>query len=117
MDYKKVADAIGVYEDSEEAELDLERAHDGDDFTCEVEGKEYRFIHEDAIERIHRDEIEQFVDDCYLGGKDIPDIVRRYFDYDSFARDCRISDGYGHHFASYDGEEIEVGDWHIFRVN
>ena len=27
-------------------------------------------------------------------------------------------DGYGHHFATYDGEDNEIGDdWHAFRVN
>ena len=116
MDYKNVIDAIGIYEDAEEFELALESAKRGADFTCDIDGSEYRFIHEDAIERIHRQEIEELVNDCYLGGKEIPDVVRRYFDYDSFARDCRISDGYGHHFASYDGEELEADGWYIFRV-
>lgn len=117
MDYKEIISALGIYEDAEEFELELEIAHKGNDFTCEINGNEYRFIHEDSIERIHRDEIEEFVDDCYLSDRNIPDAIKRYFDYDSFARDCRISDGYGHHFAKYDGEEIEAGDWHIFRVN
>ena len=94
----------------------LDGCAEGNDFTCEIDGREFRFIHEDAIERIHREEIEYFVDDCYLGGKEIPDVIRRYFDYDSFARDCRISDGYGHHFAQYDGNELEADGWYIFRV-
>ena len=96
-------------------------AHDGNDFRVEFGRREYRIIHEDAIESIHRDEIETLADDCYNLDK-----VRRElgnlgqyltFDYDAFACDARINDGYGHHFAKYDGEEIEVGSWHIFRVN
>ena len=27
------------------------------------------------------------------------------------------ADGYGHHFASYDGNEHEVGEYLAFRVN
>lgn len=26
-------------------------------------------------------------------------------------------DGYGHHFAHYDGEEHQVGNWYVFRIN
>ena len=117
MDYKKVISEIGIYDDVDEWELALEGAERGSDFTVELEGKEFRFIHENAIERIHREEIEELVNDCYLGEKGIPDVVRMYFDYDSFARDCRISYGYGHHFASYDGEELEADGWYIFRIN
>lgn len=99
----------------------FESARDREDFTVDFGRIEYRIISDDEIEAIHRREIEDLVDDCYnlekvrkeLGG------VGRYltFDCDAFARDARISDGYGHHFASYDGAEIEVGNYHIFRVN
>ena len=94
-----------------------EIARDDDDFTVETEEGEYRFIEEDAIERIHREEIENLVDDCYLSDKNIPEMIKRYFDYDSFARDCRLSDGYGHHFSSYDGSEEQNGNYFMFRVN
>ena len=92
-------------------------ARNGNDFTVETEEGEYRFIEEDAIESIHREEIETLVDDCYLSDKNIPEMIKRYFDYDSFARDCRLSDGYGHHFSSYDGSEERNGDYFMFRVN
>ena len=26
-------------------------------------------------------------------------------------------DGYGHHFSHYDGSEIEITDYYVFRVN
>ncbi len=93
-----------------------DNAKDGNDFTVETEEGEYRFIKEDAIERIHREEIESVVDDCYLSDKNIPEMIKRYFDYDSFARDCRLSDGYGHHFSSYDGSEENNGTYFMFRV-
>lgn len=106
IDYSDIRSDARAILDSEE----------GDDFTVDFGSKVYRFIHDDSIEGIHREEIKELVDDCYLS-RDIPDIAKQYFDYDSFACDCRISDGYGHRFASYDGEEIEVGDWHVFRTN
>ena len=107
IDYSDIRSDARAILDSEE----------GDDFTVDFGSKEYRFIHDDSIEGIHREEIKQLVDECYLSSRDIPDIVKQYFDYDSFARHCSISYGYGHHFASYDAEEIEVGDWHVFRTN
>ena len=107
IDYSDIRSDARAILDSEE----------GNDFTVDFGRKEYRFIHDDSIEMIHRKEIEELVDDCYLSSRDIPDIVKQYFDYDSFARHCRVSDGYGHHFAPYDGKEIEVRDWHVFRTN
>lgn len=96
-------------------------AYDDSDFTVDFGRIEYRIISDDKIEAIHRREIEEQVDDCYdlakvrkaMGG------VGMYltFDYDALASAARISDGYGHHFSSYDGEELEVGNYHIFRVN
>lgn len=99
----------------------FENAEDSSDFTVDFGNIEYRIIHDDAIETIHRASIAEMVDDCY----DLEGMKRKMgnlaaymeFDYDSFARDCRMSDGYGHHFSSYDGEEIEVENWHIFRTN
>ena len=110
----KIAKEIDVSTLREDARAILD-AEDGNDFIVDFGRIEYRIIHDNSIERIHREEIEELVDDCYLS--EASDFCKRYFDYDSFARDCRINDGYGHHFASYDGEEIEVGDWHVFRIN
>ena len=100
---------------------DILTAFDGNDFTVEFGCTEYRIIHEDDIEEIHRREIEELVDDCYNLEKIKSEMgnVGNYltFDYDALARDSRTSDGYGHHFSHYDGNEIEVGSWHIFRIN
>lgn len=109
------------YSDIRTDAREILNAHDGDDFSVEFGRKEYRIIHEDAIEAIHRDEIETLVDDCHDLDKIRKELgnLGQYlrFDYDALARDARISDGYGHHFAKYDSNEIEVGSWHIFRVN
>lgn len=88
-----------------------------DDFRVEVGCAEYRIIEADEIERIHDDEIRELVDDLYMSDRNIPDVLRRYFDYDSFASDCRMSDGYGHHFSSYDGSEETFGSYYVFRTN
>ena len=95
----------------------VDQVESEDDYTIEADGEDWRCIHEDAIERIHDDSIRELVDDCYLSDKNIPDVIKNYFDYEKFARDCRISDGYGHHFASYDGEKHEIGDCYLFRIN
>lgn len=96
-------------------------ARNCNDFTVDFGRIEYRILSDDEIEAIHRREIEELVDDCYDLDKcrTAMGSVGHYltFDYDALARDARISDGYGQHFASYDGKEIEVGDYHIFRVN
>lgn len=91
-----------------------ESARNDCDFTVDTSEGEFRFIEEDSIERIHREEIEELVDDCYLS--EASDIIKQYFDYDSFARDCRISDGYGPHFSSYDGSEEQEDNYYMFRV-
>lgn len=93
----------------------------GIDFTVETDEGEFRFIHENEIESIHRESIEQFVDDCYdleKMKKDMGTLANYFnFDYDGFAEDCKNSDGYGRHFASYDGDEYENGNFYMFRVN
>jgi len=39
--------------------------------------------------------------------KNIGDVVEKYIS----------AEGYGHHFAPYDGYEHEIGDYYMFRVN
>lgn len=99
---------------------DILGAVDGNDFTVELGRTEYRIIHDSVISDIFDEEVRELADDCYdiEGIKEKLGNMGRYFtfDYDSFVRDCEM-DGYGHHFAGYDGKEIKVGDWHIFRIN
>lgn len=121
LQFAKDIEVSDIRSDSRAILEAFENARDDQDFTVEFGRIEYRFIHDDAIERIHRTEMEDLVDDCYALEKVRNDLgsMGQYltFDYDALARDARIYDGYGHHFASYDGEEIENGDWRAFRVN
>lgn len=120
----QIAKAINVSDLREDARTILEAfedAKDSSNFTVDFGKIEYRIIHDNVIERVHRESIEELVDDCY-GLERIKQNMGNLayyleFDYDSLASDSRMSYGYGHHFASYDGEEIEVENWHIFRTN
>jgi hypothetical protein len=107
-----------------------------DDFTV----GDYRFIHQDAIDEILADELsgDEYVLGCFnasfiaavtdwplalieaaqkgqqyeaigeaiIKGKYIQELAERY------AR----ADGYGHHFAHYDGHEHEIGAYYAFKV-
>ena len=73
-----------------------------EDFYVEFLGMGFRIIDKD------------FIDDIFL--YELSDFARRYFDMDSFVRDCKI-DGMGHHFSGYDGSEFETGTFHYFRTN
>jgi len=108
---------------------------DEDDF----EVANYRFIHQDAIDEIQRDEL---LSDIYTLG-----CFNDWFIADITGLDCNVvtkaqkagsyellgelmakeidevqyqytaMDGYGHHFGHYDGYEYEAGEYSYFRVN
>lgn len=84
-------------------------------FYFEVGGMEFRLINEDCIDGIHTEEIEELVKECYLGSADIPYWIE--IDWEKTAENVRQSDGYGHHFSHYDGNELYTDDWYIFRTN
>ena len=84
------------------------------DFCASIAGAEYRIIDDDAIEEIHENEIRDTVGDIYFSGREIPWWVE--IDLPATAKNVSDSDGYGHHFSSYDGSELGVGRWHIFRI-
>lgn len=90
-----------------------------DDFSFDFDGNEYRIIHDAAIWDIYVDEIKQIVNDCYDIKLDkIPAFIAVSIDWEATAHNA-YSDGYGHTFASYDGEETtsDNGDYWIFRTN
>jgi len=93
-----------------------------DDFTIDFDGNEYRIIHTDAIWGIYVEEIENIVTECYdLKLDKIPDFIAVTIDWEQTAQNA-YADGYGHTFAGYDGEEIEIiGNkglvYHAFRTN
>ena len=114
--------------------LDNMRSSD-DDF--EVNG--HRFIRQDAIAEIQREELSSdlyilgcFNADFLAGITDIDvDAIKAIQDagafealgklvlphIDDIQRQYSSVDGYGHHFAHYDGEEHELGDYYAFRIN
>lgn len=90
------------------------------DFFADIDGEEYRFIREDEIWDIYVDGIKEITEECYL----INEGAKQWWiaiDWEKTAQNCYDADGYGHHFASYDGAEIEWeidGDnYYIFRTN
>lgn len=97
-------------------ELEDKLYTDYDDFFIELDGEDYRFIHEDFIWDIYVDEIKEVTEDCYIGK--MPEWVA--IDWEETAENVYQADGYGHHFAHYDGNEYEhtIDDalYHIFRV-
>lgn len=90
------------------------------DFYVEIDGQEYRFIHDAFIWDIYVDGIKEITEECYL----INDGAKQWWiaiDWEKTAENCYDADGYGHHFASYDGNEVEWAfdgeNYHIFRTN
>jgi hypothetical protein len=88
-----------------------------DDFYFEFDGNEYRVLHQDSIWNIYVETIKEIVKDCYdLKLDKFPDFIALSIDWEQTAQNA-YADGYGHTFASYDGEEIETKQHHVFRVN
>ena len=88
-----------------------------DDFTFDYDGNEYRVISESAIWDIYVDTIKDTVTDCYdLNLDNIPSFVAIEIDWEKTAKNC-YSDGYGHTFSGYDGSELEINDFYVFRTN
>jgi len=88
-----------------------------DDFTAEIVGMEFRFIHADNIAYIYFEEQKEFIEDNELFK--VPSYVE--IDWDATINYIQRTDGYGHFFASYDSEEglDEFGDneYYLFRIN
>ena len=113
-----------------------------DDRDFEVEN--YRFIHFDDIDQIQQEELKS---DLYLLGcfnayfladntslslkvievlqkneayEELGELIQE--DVENIQREYARLDGYGHHFAPYDGEELELLDvngsnYYVFRIN
>lgn len=113
--------SIGLLEDKE---LIIDALNDisdnlSDDFTIDFDGNEYRIIHNESIWDIYAEAIRQIVNDCYdLKLDKLPAFIAVSIDWEATAHNAD-SDGYGHTFASYDGEEnkSDNGNYWIFRTN
>jgi len=94
----------------------IENAIESDNSTIELYGMEFRLINEDSIREIYQDEQEELIKDCYLSNlKEIPWWLE--IDWEATVQNCLDSDGYGHHFASYDSSELYTDGFYIFRTN
>jgi hypothetical protein len=100
---------------------DLVGSSDEQDFCIVLDGKEYRFIDDKFIWDIYVDEIQQVTEECYLSGINTDNLWWIAIDWEKTAQNCFNADGYGHHFAGYDGDELEIrlnGDlYYFFRTN
>ena len=92
---------------------DIGHKHGNDFYVVLEDGREYRFINDADIEDIFHEECMQTIQDCY-NLENIPSFIE--IDWKATTNNCLV-DGYGHQFSSYDGNEIEIEDWHIFRTN
>ena len=100
--------------------IDLDDKFDTDnDFCFEIDGNEYRFISGNVIEDTYFDEQKDLIEECYLRGKELPHWIE--IDWEKTIDNVLSSDGYGNHFASYDGSEESFGYedelWYVFRIN
>lgn len=133
----KIADEIEalIGDDYQEA-LD-NMSQEENDFTV----SKYRFIHEDAIDDILADELscDEYVLGCFNAsfiasvtswpivlieaaqkGNQYEAIGRALISNDfvrELAEQYARTDGYGHHFATYDGNQYEIGKYLAFRVD
>ena len=109
------------------------------DFTVEGGGAEYRFIHQDHIDEIQKDELsnDQYVLGCCapwfisdITGLPLDEVEKAQKNesfellgalmmqhIDKVQEEMAAHDGYGHHFATYDGDMHDVGDYYAFRTN
>ena len=91
----------------------MDKTSSEDDFWLDLEGGEVRLIDEDAIDEIWTDSLIDQIKECY----DLPDLPPFVaIDWEETAKNCKV-DGLGHHFASYDHNEHNSENWHIFRTN
>jgi hypothetical protein len=87
------------------------------DFYWEVNGEEYRVIHEMDIDTVLVEELKDLVEECYLSDSDLAKLWWLEIDWEQTAENVVNADGYGHHFSRYDGNEYDHNDWYFFRCN
>ena len=86
-----------------------------EDFHIELDGKEYRFIYEHAIDDIYAEEQRDFIE------QELPSLPSYVaIDWKQTIENLK-ADGFGNWFSSYDGEELEAEFegmfYYVFRIN
>ena len=84
----------------------------------EIDGMEFHIISESAIDEIYQESFKEMVEDCYdIKPDNFPGFLIVNIDWEASADYVQQCDGYGNHFASYDGEELESSGYYIFRTS
>lgn len=134
--YKQLVVLLG----SRESAVEAMQTH-AEDFIIDADNVEFRFIHTDHINSIQCEELgndlymlgcfnDSFLVDILNIDLDIIEIMQETGAYEAIGKlICSLNkledlqeaycsvDGYGHHFAHYDHEEHEVGNYLVFRTN
>lgn len=76
--------------------------------------QEYFVLTDQEADDVWDEQLDAYLDDCVL--PELDDNLQNYFDTEAWKEDARM-DGRGHSIASYDGDEHEVGDYLIYRMN
>ena len=143
--YIPFSELKSIYHFCEENDIDFRETVSSildDDRDFEVEN--YRFIHFDDIDKIQQEELrnEPYILGCFNAYfladntslslkvievlqkneayEELGELVQE--DVENIQREYACIDGYGHHFAHYDGEELELLDvngcnYYVFRFN
>lgn len=116
---KDLQDLLDVIISKDEFNDLLEEVNISNDFIFILDGLDYRFINEDAIDSIHYAEIKEQLKDSYSELNELPWFIT--IDWDDTIENIRNADGYGHHFSTYDGSEeifrFDSGErYYIFRI-
>lgn len=86
------------------------------DFEGTIADETYRFIHEDKIEGIFKESAVELAKDCNHDHlENMPSLLASNIDWEAVAEEMR-HDGYGQHFATYDGEENYKNNYYYFHV-
>lgn len=112
-----------------------------DDFMLDLPSGEVRVIRQSAIDKVQQEELESstyllgcfnacFIADILEIDTDVIQTMQQAEVFEAIGKliistgkleklqaEYASQDGYGHHFASYDHEEHESGDFYIFRTN
>ena len=133
----KIAEQVKALIGDDYQEAVAQMSQDVDDFTV----RNYRFIHQDAIDEVLADELsnDEYILGCFNASfiASVTDwpialieaaqkgeqfeaigeaIIRGRF-VNKLAERYAMADGYGHHFAHYDGNEHELGSYYAFRID
>jgi len=132
-----------ITNDSLEMEWDemVEATNEMADESSDFEVGDYRFIRNEDIDEIMQDELsnDEYILGCFKDyflcsvlSIDV-DVIQAMQKAEAFEAIGKLvlsldkieelqeeyvsTDGYGHHFSHYDGHDIELGQYHAFRIN